>query len=45
MVNEEEFGVAFLEANITDDLEQGTSRLEAHVDDIPASVGECAHTV
>ncbi|XP_035291447.1 hemicentin-1 [Anguilla anguilla] len=39
MVNEEEFGVAFLEANITDDLEQGTSKLEAHVNDIPASVG------
>ncbi|KAJ8379625.1 hypothetical protein SKAU_G00004030 [Synaphobranchus kaupii] len=39
MVNEEEFGVAFLEVNITDDPEQGTSRLEAHVDDIPSSVG------
>ncbi|KAJ8413768.1 hypothetical protein AAFF_G00063660 [Aldrovandia affinis] len=39
MVNEEEFGVAFLEANITDNPEQGTSTLEAHVDDIPASVG------
>ncbi|XP_036382492.1 hemicentin-1 [Megalops cyprinoides] len=39
MVNEEEFGVAFLEANITDNPEQGTSTLEAHVENIPASVG------
>ncbi|KAG9354591.1 hypothetical protein JZ751_001304, partial [Albula glossodonta] len=35
---QEEFGVAFLEANITDNPEEGTSTLEAHVDDIPASV-------
>ena len=40
MVNEREFGVAFLEANITDNPEEGTSTLEAHVDNIPPSVGE-----
>ncbi|XP_076126836.1 hemicentin-1 [Alosa pseudoharengus] len=39
MVNEREFGVAFLEANITENPEEGTSTLEAHVDNIPPSVG------
>ena len=40
MVNEREFGVAFLEANITDNQELGTSTLNAHLDNIPPSVGE-----
>ncbi|CAL8343147.1 unnamed protein product [Lota lota] len=39
MVNEREFGVAFLEANITDNQELGTSTLHAHLDNIPPSVG------
>ncbi|CAL8251670.1 unnamed protein product [Boreogadus saida] len=39
MVNEREFGVAFLEANITDNQELGTSTLNAHLDNIPPSVG------
>ncbi|XP_051950032.1 hemicentin-1 [Xyrauchen texanus] len=39
MINEKEFGVAFLEANITENAEEGTSTLEAHVDNIPPSVG------
>ncbi|XP_076859373.1 hemicentin-1 isoform X2 [Brachyhypopomus gauderio] len=39
MVNEREFGVAFLEANITENPELGTSSLEAHVTDVPPSVG------
>ncbi|RXN18375.1 hemicentin-2 isoform X1 [Labeo rohita] len=39
MINEKEFGVAFLEANITENEEDGTSTLEAHVENIPPSVG------
>ncbi|XP_035392059.1 hemicentin-1 [Electrophorus electricus] len=39
MVNEREFGVAFLEANITENPEQNTSTLRSHVTDIPPSVG------
>lgn len=40
MVNEREFGVSFLEANITDNEEEGSSTLKARVDNIPPSVGE-----
>lgn len=43
MINEKEFGVAFLEANITENEEDGTSTLEAHVENIPPSVGECIY--
>ncbi|XP_056628956.1 hemicentin-1 isoform X2 [Triplophysa dalaica] len=39
MVNEKEFGVALLEANITENTADGSSTLEAHVDNIPPSVG------
>ncbi|KAL4660770.1 hemicentin-1-like [Arapaima gigas] len=39
MVNEQEFGVAFLEANMTENLEQGSSTLDAHIDNVPDSVG------
>ncbi|XP_077377558.1 hemicentin-1 [Festucalex cinctus] len=39
MVNEREFGVSFLEANITDNEEEGGSTLQAHLDNIPPSVG------
>ncbi|KAM9858177.1 hemicentin-1 [Aulostomus maculatus] len=39
MVNEREFGVSFLEANITDDAEEGSSTLQARLDHIPPSVG------
>ncbi|TRY54403.1 hypothetical protein DNTS_023681 [Danionella cerebrum] len=39
MVNEKEFGVAFLEANITENEMDGTSTLEAHVENIPPSIG------
>uniref|UniRef100_A0A8C7SR72 Hemicentin-2 n=1 Tax=Oncorhynchus mykiss TaxID=8022 RepID=A0A8C7SR72_ONCMY len=39
MVNDREFGVSFLEVNITEDLEEGTSTLQAHLDNIPPSVG------
>ncbi|CAB1319698.1 unnamed protein product, partial [Coregonus sp. 'balchen'] len=39
MVNDREFGVSFLEANITENLEEGTSTLQAHLDNIPPSVG------
>uniref|UniRef100_A0A087YHW1 Cell adhesion molecule-related/down-regulated by oncogenes n=1 Tax=Poecilia formosa TaxID=48698 RepID=A0A087YHW1_POEFO len=39
MVNDREFGVSFLEANITDDKEQGSSTLEARLDNIPPAVG------
>uniref|UniRef100_A0A3B3VLR1 Hemicentin 2 n=1 Tax=Poecilia latipinna TaxID=48699 RepID=A0A3B3VLR1_9TELE len=38
MVNDREFGVSFLEANITDDKEQGSSTLEARLDNIPPAV-------
>ncbi|XP_058491292.1 hemicentin-1 [Solea solea] len=39
MVNEREFGVSFLEANITDHAEEGSSTLQARLDNIPPSVG------
>ncbi|XP_030621020.1 hemicentin-1 [Chanos chanos] len=39
MVNEREFGVAFLEANITENSEEGTSTLRANLDNIPPSIG------
>ncbi|KAF7658577.1 hypothetical protein LDENG_00010770 [Lucifuga dentata] len=39
MVNEREFGVSFLEANITDNTEEGSSTLQAHLNNIPPSVG------
>ncbi|XP_067083733.1 hemicentin-1 [Osmerus mordax] len=39
MVNEREFGVSFLEANITANLEEGTTSFQAHLDNIPPSVG------
>ncbi|XP_064793489.1 hemicentin-1-like [Oncorhynchus masou masou] len=39
VVNDREFGVSFLEANITDNPEEGTSTLQAHLDNIPPSVG------
>ncbi|KAM9391508.1 hemicentin-1 [Pholidichthys leucotaenia] len=39
MVNEREFGVSFLEANITDDEEEGSSTLQARLDNIPTTVG------
>ncbi|KAI4892791.1 hypothetical protein NFI96_028928 [Prochilodus magdalenae] len=39
IVNDREFGVAFLEVNITENSEQSTSTLQAHVDNIPPSVG------
>ncbi|KAM6944598.1 hemicentin-1 [Lycodopsis pacificus] len=39
MVNEREFGVSFLEANITDNVEEGSSTLQAHLNNIPPSVG------
>ncbi|XP_036791689.1 hemicentin-1 [Oncorhynchus mykiss] len=39
VVNDREFGVSFLEANITDNPEDGTSTLQAHLDNIPPSVG------
>lgn len=40
MVNEREFGVSFLEANITDSEDEGSSTLQARLDNIPPSVGE-----
>ncbi|XP_037536631.1 hemicentin-2 [Nematolebias whitei] len=39
MVNDREFGVSFLEANITDNMEEGSSTLQAHLDNIPPTVG------
>ncbi|TKS79048.1 Hemicentin-2 [Collichthys lucidus] len=39
MVNEREFGVSYLEANITDNEEEGSSTLQARLDNIPPSVG------
>ncbi|XP_061672486.1 hemicentin-1 [Syngnathoides biaculeatus] len=39
MVNEREFGVSFLEANITDNEEDGSSTLQARLDSVPPSVG------
>lgn len=41
VVNDREFGVSFLEANITENPEEGTSTMQAHLDNIPPSVGEC----
>ncbi|XP_061624718.1 hemicentin-1 isoform X2 [Phyllopteryx taeniolatus] len=38
-VNEREFGVSFLEANITDNEEEGSSTLQARLGNIPPSVG------
>lgn len=40
MVNEREFGVSSLEANITDSEEEGSNTLQARLDNIPPSVGE-----
>lgn len=40
MVNEREFGVSYLEANITENTEEGSSTLYAHLDNMPPSVGE-----
>lgn len=40
MMNEREFGVSFLEANITDNVEEGSSTLQARLENIPPSVGE-----
>lgn len=40
MVNEREFGVSSLEANITDSEEEGGNTLQARLDNIPPSVGE-----
>lgn len=40
MVNEREFGVSSLEANITDGEEEGSNTLQARLDNIPPSVGE-----
>nr|XP_015827628.2 hemicentin-1 [Nothobranchius furzeri] len=39
MVNDREFGVSLLEANITDDMDKGSSTLQAHLDNIPPTVG------
>ncbi|XP_055367591.1 hemicentin-1 [Betta splendens] len=39
MINDREFGVSLLEANITDNEEEGSSTLEAHLDNIPPSLG------
>lgn len=35
--------MAYLEANITENEADGTSTLEAHVENIPPSVGECIY--
>ena len=43
MVNEREFGVSFLEANISDNVEEASSTLQARLDNIPPSVGEWSH--
>lgn len=40
MVNEREFGVSFLEADITDDVEEESSSLQARLENIPPSIGE-----
>ncbi|TWW61140.1 Hemicentin-1 [Takifugu flavidus] len=39
MVNEREFGISSLEANITDGEEEGSNTLQARLDNIPPSVG------
>ncbi|XP_036069528.1 hemicentin-1 isoform X2 [Oryzias melastigma] len=39
MMNEREFGVSFLEANITDNVDEGSSTLQARLENIPPSVG------
>uniref|UniRef100_A0A3B3DLS4 Uncharacterized protein n=1 Tax=Oryzias melastigma TaxID=30732 RepID=A0A3B3DLS4_ORYME len=38
MMNEREFGVSFLEANITDNVDEGSSTLQARLENIPPSV-------
>lgn len=40
MVNDREFGVSYLEANITDNDDEGSSTVQAHLDNIPPTVGE-----
>lgn len=40
MVNDREFGVSYLEANITDNNDEGSSTVQAHLDNIPPTVGE-----
>lgn len=45
MVNEREFGVSLLEANISDSEEEdGSNTLQARLDNIPPSVGEWGFT-
>lgn len=44
IVNEREFGVSLLEANITDGEEEGSNTLQARLDNIPPSVGEWGFT-
>ncbi|KAK7933456.1 hypothetical protein WMY93_004352 [Mugilogobius chulae] len=39
MVNEREFGVSFLEANITDHEEEESSNIQARLENIPPSIG------
>ncbi|XP_028312888.1 hemicentin-1 [Gouania willdenowi] len=39
MVNEKEFGVSLLEANITDNIEEGSSSWQARLDNVPHTVG------
>lgn len=45
MVNDREFGLSFLEVNISENSESKSSTLEAHMENIPLSVGEAyTHT-
>ncbi|KAM6930619.1 hemicentin-1 [Xenentodon cancila] len=39
MMNDREFGVSFLEANITDNMEEGSSTLQGRLDNVPPTVG------
>ncbi|XP_039476218.1 hemicentin-1 [Oreochromis aureus] len=39
MVNDREFGVSYLEANITDNDDEGSSTVQARLDNIPPTVG------
>ncbi|MGH0143069.1 UNVERIFIED_CONTAM: hypothetical protein FKN15_022424 [Acipenser sinensis] len=39
MINEREFGVAFLEANVTENEEEGSSTVRASIENIPHTVG------
>ncbi|KAM9476100.1 hemicentin-1 isoform 3-T3 [Clarias gariepinus] len=39
VVNDHEFGVSFLEVNISENSESRNSRLEAHMENVPPSVG------